>query len=547
MDQAEVNRIRRINLFYFILAVMLAISTIWSVLGGIVHLLVVDSVALLLTLAFYFLIPVGKKTNLSSLLALVLTGLLFLNGYLFDLGVSSTLVMALHLLFPLACVSVNGRHGIWVAVGLGVITLLANLTGLDQTVQLDFYNSLIFYSIYAIVIGVALFVERSNRQLLQTLKNNRRKVESEMLHKDEFISKLSHKLRTSLSNLTLIDTLVHDSRLTSEQKVLMETLKATTNHLIEDVNHIVEIASPGAVEYHKSITPFDLNKVLEEASGILNSDEEPPNELTIRQTERLRNYLIGDPSLLRSLIVQIVKGLSLYRRIRKPAELTMDVLYENPGKVKLDFKFRIETDLGPDLLTFINSVKSGKTQQFSNLVNAHILLQESDSQFSVAAVGGLASVSFSLEFTKDPTRLVPGTEAEEIPVSEKESKTALKDARVLLVEDNEINQKIVMLHLKKRVKKIDVAMNGKEALEKYNQDPYDIILMDIMMPIMNGIEATKKIREIESETDQHIPIIAITANALAGDRENCLAAGVDDYIAKPFAPELLISIMQKLL
>ena len=123
----------------------------------------------------------------------------------------------------------------------------------------------------------------------------------------------------------------------------------------------------------------------------------------------------------------------------------------------------------------------------------------------------------------------------------------LKDAKILLAEDNIINQKIVLLSLQKVVRKIDVATNGKEALELFGVKQYDLILMDIMMPVMDGITATKKIREIEATGERHIPIIAVTANALAGDRENCLAAGVDDYIAKPFTAELMINKMKNLL
>ena len=113
--------------------------------------------------------------------------------------------------------------------------------------------------------------------------------------------------------------------------------------------------------------------------------------------------------------------------------------------------------------------------------------------------------------------------------------------------EHEINQKIVLLSLSKQVSQIDVANNGKVALEMFGIKRYDLILMDIMMPVMDGIVATKKIREIESTGESHIPIIAITANALAGDRENCLAAGVDDYIAKPFAADVLIKMMKNLL
>jgi len=92
-----------------------------------------------------------------------------------------------------------------------------------------------------------------------------------------------------------------------------------------------------------------------------------------------------------------------------------------------------------------------------------------------------------------------------------------------------------------------VANNGKEALDKFGTSKYDVILMDIQMPVMDGILATKKIREIESSTNHHTPIIAITANALAGDKENCLAAGMNDYISKPFQPEVLVQKMRNLL
>ncbi|MFW5721438.1 MAG: response regulator, partial [Bacteroidota bacterium] len=118
-------------------------------------------------------------------------------------------------------------------------------------------------------------------------------------------------------------------------------------------------------------------------------------------------------------------------------------------------------------------------------------------------------------------------------------------ANVLLVEDNLINQKIVLLSLKKAVKNVDVANNGKEALDKFGSVKYDLILMDIQMPIMNGIVTTKKIRNIEKSTNTHTPIIAITANALLGDKEECLAAGMDDYISKPFQIDTLIKKIEK--
>jgi CheY-like chemotaxis protein len=126
-------------------------------------------------------------------------------------------------------------------------------------------------------------------------------------------------------------------------------------------------------------------------------------------------------------------------------------------------------------------------------------------------------------------------------------KVELSNANVLLVEDNAINQKIIILSLKRHVKNIDIANNGKDALDKFGKTKYDLILMDIQMPVINGIAATKKIRELESSSNTQTPIIAITANALSGDKETCLAAGMNDYISKPFQVDVLINKMKVLL
>jgi CheY-like chemotaxis protein len=116
----------------------------------------------------------------------------------------------------------------------------------------------------------------------------------------------------------------------------------------------------------------------------------------------------------------------------------------------------------------------------------------------------------------------------------------LKELSILLVEDNPINLRITQLMLEPLVRRIETARNGKEALDMFGTSKYDLILMDVQMPVMNGLVAADKIRGLEMSTRMHVPIIAITANAMLGDREQCLAVGMDDYISKPIDPELLI-------
>jgi osomolarity two-component system sensor histidine kinase NIK1 len=119
---------------------------------------------------------------------------------------------------------------------------------------------------------------------------------------------------------------------------------------------------------------------------------------------------------------------------------------------------------------------------------------------------------------------------------------------ILLVEDNILNQRITTFSLKKFNHEVDIANNGLEAVNKYRNKEYDVILMDIMMPVMDGLEATFQIRKYEKEVDpkRHTPVIAITANTLDNDRDKCIATGMDEYMAKPFDMNRLNEIFKEL-
>jgi len=545
MEQAVVNRAKRINFYYLVLITVLTIYTLYSAIAGICPLNIFNVIALVIALASFIFLPAGRQSNLSSMLVLLLSALIFLNAYLYNIDVSPILVMAFFLLFPLGAVSVNGTHGIYVPIVLGIVTVFLNsIPQVETNIKLDAYNAVLFFTSYALVLGVSIYIERTNSELLTKLKDSMSQVEHKMLEKDEFISKLSHKLRTSLSNIALINSLVHDERLSSEQKELMETLKASTNLLIKDVNNIVEIASPGIVDYKRSITSFDLTAVLEESIGILKSGGSSMEDISISRLDKLKNFIIGDPGLMRSLIVNIFYGVNDYRTATNPVQIQIRSLKESPSQVRLEIAFKVSTINGIALVDHVRSLQQGNARTGSTLTNAFILLLESESTLSAVPENQGASLSFFQDFTKDPTKIATPDAGTSLTTQPGRPEIALKDAKILLVEDNVINQKIVLLSLNKLVNRIDVASDGKQALEMFGLKQYDLILMDIMMPIMDGIVATQKIREIESTSDRHVPIVAVTANALAGDRENCLAAGVDDYIAKPFTTEMLIRKMR---
>lgn len=120
--------------------------------------------------------------------------------------------------------------------------------------------------------------------------------------------------------------------------------------------------------------------------------------------------------------------------------------------------------------------------------------------------------------------------------------------KILLVEDNILNQRIVLFSLKKYNHVVTIANNGLEAVDKFRESVFDVILMDIMMPVMDGLQATVRIREVEEEskTEKRTPIIALTANTMDNDRDKCLAHGMDEFMAKPFDIEKLNHIFTKL-
>jgi len=168
--------------------------------------------------------------------------------------------------------------------------------------------------------------------------------------------------------------------------------------------------------------------------------------------------------------------------------------------------------------------------------------------YSQEAGENCSVLNISIPFTYVNSQMK--SSAEEIFTTAGAARKSAKDiseCSILLVEDNLINQKITLLTLKPLVKNIETASNGREAIEKIMESKYDLILLDIQMPVMDGLITAEKIREMEKGRETHIPIIAITADAMIGDRERCLSAGIDEYISKPYQPAQLINAIMEMI
>ncbi len=549
-DVAIINRIKALNAFYLAVLFVLFISVILTSILGIQNLLIINLTAIGLFILLYLLIPPYRFLKINGMATISLSGIMIVLCYLLVPELSSNIMLAFLLLFPIAASTIQVHRSLWISSGLGLVILILNFVPVTDTFEPLLPISLaIFLLIYGTMIVASYLIEKSQSSLIRKQTRIAEYYESEIKQKDEFISKLSHKLRTSLSNITLINNLVHDSRMSSAQKDLLDTLKTSTFDLINDVNDLVEITTPAIIDFKQSILSFSLSEALERTISILYSDDKFNIDVIIEGTEALDYNIIGDPSLLRSILINLIKGLNEYQLTDDPLLLSILIDYESQNLYGLKFSLKFDVENKPGLKKVLNNIHNKTEQRSSKLANANHLLTLTASrlEYSFDELG--AKLYFFLDINKDSTRKTEAPDKTDKIKTEvaKGKQKSLSQISMLLVEDNAINQKIVLLSLNKRVKQIDVANNGKEALDMFGTKKYDIILMDIQMPVMDGIIATKKIREIESTSDERVPILAITANALTGDRDNCLAAGVDDYVSKPFQVDDVVDKIMRLL
>jgi CheY-like chemotaxis protein len=385
--------------------------------------------------------------------------------------------------------------------------------------------------------------------------------------KEEFISQLSHQIRTPLNNIMVVSNILSKSELDNKQDDLVNTIVASTNNLVNVVNNIGKITTIDVGERKLDRISLDLFSTLNSTIQLFKGEGNENISVKLDFPESFTSPVMGDPVRIKQIILNLVENL-IGNRKKDKTTVTIHVLLNNESKNSATFDFRLNSDKiirhkqdQNSTKYFYKTDKGSSDIQYLDLTIARKLIELTGNNLDIHSTDEESVFSFSLTFKKDTEAITAkkstSTQKEDDgkakkdsgkPTMDKPAKSIdLKDANILLVEDNLVNQKIVNLSLKKSVKNIDIANNGKEALDKFGSTKYDLILMDVQMPVMDGITATKKIRELESSSNTHTPIIAITANALAGDKENCLSAGMNEYISKPFQIEDLIEKMQKLL
>lgn len=490
------------------------------------------------------------KTAFSSNALLLITILLL--GYLFATGGALGTGFLWIFIFPLLSLGIKGlRTGSKFSLGfLALIILiiivsqyLSFLPGYDLSLSLRIIG--IYLALHLMLYIFEHMKISTNDLLKEKISHN----DLELKKKDEFLSHLSHQIRTPLNNITLISTLVNQAKFDPEQRDLFETIIASTNNLVNVVNNIVKVSAGDFEAEIKTNINFNLRATIENTIHLFESQHK--NTIDIKLSTAIKDNFMGDPVRIKQLFLTLIENF-IKTTSKEKEKLDLEIeISNNQDDNGLAFRFyspRFKIVKIKDAYYLSNILKEFEPESENlselfydfSIAQKIISLHKGHLEFDVP--GCLYKFTLQLVRAQQPAVEIPITE-----IYQKKTTTDLKDANILLVEDNSINQKIVLLSLKGKVKNIDLANNGKEALDKFGTTQYDLILMDIQMPVMNGIIATKKIRELEVSTNLHTPIIAITANALSGDKEACLAAGMNDYISKPFQVEVLLKKMEYLI
>jgi PAS domain S-box-containing protein len=385
-------------------------------------------------------------------------------------------------------------------------------------------------------------LKKGNKALNELLKTQKELKET-MKVKEQFLANMSHEIRTPMNAIVGFTNLILKTSLSDEQKQYIDAIKTSGQNLLVIVNDILDFSKSQAGKLVFEQIEIQLPQAVSTIIDLMLPKSMQKNiRLSSKIGPGIPEYIIGDPTRLNQILLNLV-GNAIKFTEEGEIKIEIELIEEKEETIELRFSVH-DTGIGiPD--DKLNSIFEGFTQATNETTRKYggtglgltivkQLVEQQGGQIKVESCVDKGSIfSFQMMFKK-----AKGTIANSIPEEVCTTKN-INDLKVLLVEDNYLNQVLATKVLTNWNWNVDVADNGKIAVEKLQDNNYDIVLMDIQMPEMDGYEATKYIRKNLSPPKSATPIIAMTAHAISGEIERCEKVGMNDYISKPFDEDKL--------
>ena len=382
------------------------------------------------------------------------------------------------------------------------------------------------------------------------LKKSRDDAERMSRTKGEFLANMSHEIRTPMNGVIGMLQLLEDTSLTETQRDYVNIAYKSADSLLSILNDILDLSKIEAGQLEVESIVFDLREVVSDVLLLYTIKAEHSGiYLNCEVDELVPGKLIGDPTRMRQVLVNLISNAI---KFTSEGGVTVNVKVklkdENDVLIRVDVK---DTGIGiPEskhqkLFLAFSQADGSTTRKYGGsglgLTIVRQLVELMDGNLGVESEPGKGSKFWFMV----PLGIVHDEELQAV-LSMESPKTIVLTGKILLVEDNPINQMVAVKMLEKIGLETVLAVNGKEALEYMQRGKFDLVLMDCQMPGMDGFEVTRIWREQEQHASNvHLPIIAMTANVMEGDREKCLASGMDDYLGKPVRKVELARILQR--